>query len=61
MSQLTSQTPPAATDEAAAMTHSAPSSPDRYARRRIWARIRRVVQDMSFPPDYPGELHIRWP
>ena len=61
MSQLTSQKPPVTTDEAAAATRTAPASPDRYARRRIWARLRRIAEDMTFPPDYPGELHIRWP
>ena len=61
MSQLTMQAPPAITDRVARVTSSSPGSPDSYRQLRIWARVRQAFQDMTYTPDYPSELHIRWP
>jgi hypothetical protein len=61
MSLLTSQAPPAATDGAATVTSYAPGVPDSYRRLRIWARVRHALQEMTYAPTCPGELHIRWP
>jgi hypothetical protein len=61
MSQLTMQAPPAITDGIATVTSSSPGSPGSHGRLRIWARVRQAFQDMTYTPDYPSELHIRWP
>jgi hypothetical protein len=61
MSQLTSEAPPATANGAAAVTSSAPCSPDPYGRLRIWARLHQAVQEITCTPGCPGELHIRWP
>jgi hypothetical protein len=61
MSQLTALAPPATTDGAATVTSFASGSPDAYGRPRIWARLRRTFQQMTYSPADSGELHIRWP
>lgn len=61
MSLLTIQAPPVTTDETAAVTSPAPGSPDSYRRLRMWARLRQAIQEMTYTPSCPGELHIRWP
>ena len=61
MSQLTSPAPATTTDRATTVTSSALHVPDPYGGRRTWARLRQALHEMTYPPAYSGELHIRWP